>query len=152
MRISEIRDQLQDLGEIMFDKEMTTVVLNALPEEWGSFTSSIYGKKEATPFEYLWSLRTIKETRLKAKTVIGSSEQNQAYATMAKRRGKSRKFGPQKNKNLAKVQCYGYQEYEHYKRDCPKLKKDNNKIGTQEAHITEEVEDVEKKKSKKGKL
>ena len=37
----------------------------------------------------------------------------------------------------------------HYKRDCPKLKKDNNKRGREEAHITEEVEDAEKKKSKK---
>ena len=43
MRISEIRDQLQDLGEVMSDREMTTVVLNALPEEWGNFTSRIYG-------------------------------------------------------------------------------------------------------------
>jgi len=29
MRISEIRDQLQDLEEIMSDKGMTTIVLNA---------------------------------------------------------------------------------------------------------------------------
>ena len=50
MRISEMRDQLQDLGEFMSEKEMTTVVLNALPEEWGNFDSSIYGNKEATPF------------------------------------------------------------------------------------------------------
>jgi len=34
----------------MFDEEMNRVVLNALPEEWSNFTSSIYGKKEATPF------------------------------------------------------------------------------------------------------
>jgi len=39
MRISEIRDQLQELGDIMFDKEMTTIVLNALLEERGKFTS-----------------------------------------------------------------------------------------------------------------
>ena len=32
MRIFEIRDQLQELGEVMSDSEMTTVVLNALPE------------------------------------------------------------------------------------------------------------------------
>ena len=44
MRIYEIWDQLQDLGEVMSDSEMTTVVLT-LPEEWGNFTSSIYGKK-----------------------------------------------------------------------------------------------------------
>ena len=45
MRISKRRDQLQELGEVMSDTEMTTVVLNALPEEWGNFTSSLYGKK-----------------------------------------------------------------------------------------------------------
>lgn len=50
MRIFEIRDQLQDLGEVMTDREMTTIVLKALTEEWGNFTSSIYGKKEATSF------------------------------------------------------------------------------------------------------
>ena len=73
MRISEIRDQLQDLGEIIFGKEMTTIVLNTLPEEWGNFTSSIYGKKEATPFKDLWSLCKIRESWLKAKTNVGSS-------------------------------------------------------------------------------
>ena len=56
MRISEIRDQLQELGEMVSDKEMTTIVLNALSEEWGNFSSSIYGKNEANPFNELWSL------------------------------------------------------------------------------------------------
>jgi len=56
MRIYEIGDQLEDLGEVMSDREMTTFSLNALLEEWGNFTSSIYGKKEATPFYDLWSL------------------------------------------------------------------------------------------------
>ena len=41
MRIFEIRDQLQELGEVMYNSEMTSVVLNALPEEWGNFISSI---------------------------------------------------------------------------------------------------------------
>lgn len=31
MRISEIRDQLQELGEVISNKEMTTTVLNGLP-------------------------------------------------------------------------------------------------------------------------
>ena len=33
MRISEIRDQLQEMGEVMSDNEMTIVVLNSLPKE-----------------------------------------------------------------------------------------------------------------------
>ena len=67
MKISDMRDQLQELGEVMSDKEMTTVVLNALPDDWGNFTSSIYAKKEATPLSEMWSLCKIEETRLKAK-------------------------------------------------------------------------------------
>ena len=33
MRISKIRDQLQELGELMSNTEITKVVLNALPEK-----------------------------------------------------------------------------------------------------------------------
>ena len=74
MRVSKTRDQLQDLGEMMSNKEMTTIVLNSLPKKWGNFTSNIYGKKEATPFKDLWSLCKIEETRLKAKSSVGTSE------------------------------------------------------------------------------
>jgi len=40
----------------MYDKEIATIVLNALSKECDNFTSRIYGKKEATPFNELWSL------------------------------------------------------------------------------------------------
>lgn len=66
MRVSEIRCQLQGLGEIMFDKEMTIVVLNALPKEWCNvFFKHIW--KEATPFSEFSSLCKIEEPRLKEK-------------------------------------------------------------------------------------
>jgi len=58
----------------MSDPKMTTLVLNALLDEWGNFVSSIYGKKETTPFHDLWSLFKIEETRLKEKNGIGSNE------------------------------------------------------------------------------
>lgn len=58
----------------MSNREMTTMVLNALSKECGIFTSSIYGKKEATPFQDLWSLCKMEETRLKSKTDVGSNE------------------------------------------------------------------------------
>ena len=136
--MSEIRYQLQELEDIMSNREMTTIVLNALPKEWGNFTSSIYGKKEGTPFNELWSLCKNEETRLKEKSNVGSNEQTQAYVSMTERKKKFGKFGPQKRKkNMAKVQCYGCQEYGHYKRDCPKLNKDNNKRQREEEHIAE---------------
>ena len=36
MKVFQIRDQLQDLGETMSNPEMTTYVLNAIPNEWGN--------------------------------------------------------------------------------------------------------------------
>ena len=33
MKISEMRDQLQELGEVMSNREMTTVVLISLPKD-----------------------------------------------------------------------------------------------------------------------
>ena len=107
MRISEIRDQLQELGEVNSDSEMTTVVLNALPKEWGNFTSSLYGKKEATPFHDLWSLCKIEETRLKGKVDTGSSEGNQAFAATFRKKGRFGKFGPQNKRiNMDNVRCF----------------------------------------------
>ena len=109
-----MRDQLQEFGEVMSNRKMTTVVLNALREEWGNFTSSIYDKKEATTLSEIWSLCRTEETRLKAKEDVGSKAQ--AFANMAKKKGKFGKFGPRRtnNKDMSKIQCFGCQEYGHY--------------------------------------
>lgn len=48
----------------MFDQEMTTIVLNALPEEWGNFTASIWAKKEASSLKDLWATCKVEEARL----------------------------------------------------------------------------------------
>ena len=127
MKFSKMRGQIQELGEVMFDREMTTVVLNALPEDCGNFTLSIYAKKEATTLSEMWSLCKTEETILKAKEDVGSKQQS--FGTMAKRKGKIGNFGPRRtnNKDISKIQFYGFQEYGHYKRNCPELNKDNNK-------------------------
>lgn len=100
-------------------------ILNALPDEWGNFISSIYGKKEATSFSDLWSLCKIEETRLKAKNDVGSNEQTQAYVAMTRRKGKFGKFEPQKKFqkkiDMSNIQCYECNEYGHFKSNCPIL-------------------------------
>lgn len=83
---------------------------------------------------------------------MGLNEKVQAFIVMARRKGKFGKFGPQKKKkiDMSKIQCYGCQEYGNFKIDCPKLKKDNKKRKEIiEAHIIEEVEELDEKKSKK---
>ena len=78
---------------------------------------------------------------------MGVGEQNQAYPTMTRRKGKFGKFGPQKKrKNMDKVRCYGCQELGNYERDSPNRSKDMRNM--EEAHITEEVKEPESKKLK----
>ena len=45
MRVSEIRDQIQELGEIISNKEMTIIVLNALPKEWVALHQASMGRR-----------------------------------------------------------------------------------------------------------
>ena len=51
---------------------------------------------------------------------------------------------------MSKIQCYECNEYGHFKRNCSKLKKENKKGKERnEAHVTKEVEELDKKKSNK---
>ena len=79
MKISQLRNHLQGLGETISDSEMTIFVLNALPPKWSSFATSIYSKKDSTPFDELWAQCILEETRIMAKDGIGSDEQSQAF-------------------------------------------------------------------------
>ena len=43
MKMSEIRDQLGAIGEIISDKDLVLTTLNSLPRHWESFLQSICG-------------------------------------------------------------------------------------------------------------
>lgn len=92
MKFFEMRDHLQELEEVMLDKNMATMMLSALPKEWGKFTSSIYDEKESMPLNEIYTLCKIDDTILKAKDDVGSEEK--VFVAMSKRKGKFGKFGP----------------------------------------------------------
>jgi hypothetical protein len=51
VRISQLRDQLQDIEEIISAKELVNIVLNCLPKTWDAFASSMNTRKEYRTFE-----------------------------------------------------------------------------------------------------
>jgi hypothetical protein len=51
MKISEIRDQLGDIGETISDRELVLTILNALPKHWEPFLQSIGGRAELASFK-----------------------------------------------------------------------------------------------------
>jgi hypothetical protein len=55
VRISQLRDQLQAIEEIISKKELVNIVLNGLPKTWDAFAVSMNTRKEYPTFEELWT-------------------------------------------------------------------------------------------------
>jgi hypothetical protein len=55
MKISEIRDQLGAIGEIITDRELVIITINALPSHWEPFIQSISGREDLPQFDRLWA-------------------------------------------------------------------------------------------------
>lgn len=110
---------------------MATCVLNVFPIEWSSFATSVYSRKDTTPFNELW-----------AQCIF--NEKYQAFVVKSKKKKKG-KIGKSKGKqDMSKIQCLRCNEYGHFKRDCPNMKKNERKARSR-AHTTKEKEEPEKK-------
>lgn len=53
-RITHIRDELQAIDEIIYDKEFVIVALLGLPKYWNSFATGISSWKNSPSFEEMW--------------------------------------------------------------------------------------------------
>jgi hypothetical protein len=53
VRISQFRDQLQVIEEIIAEKELVNIVLNGLPKTWDAFYTSMNKRIEYPTFEVL---------------------------------------------------------------------------------------------------
>ena len=75
MRIYQLRDQLQAIYEVIYDKELVTTTLKALPESLDSFVAIICDRKDAPKFDELWANCTQEESRLLLKGEIQISDE-----------------------------------------------------------------------------
>ena len=53
VRISQLRDQLQAIEEIISEKELVNIVLNGLSKTWDAFAASMNTRKDYPTFEEL---------------------------------------------------------------------------------------------------
>lgn len=138
---SQIKEQLKDLGDKVPDNEILSTILNALTDEQGNHIAS--RKEEAIPYIRLWSLVKPEGDRMKNERSERSERRKQL---VSKQKERFEKFGipKKKRKNMAKVRCYGYHNFGHYKKDCS-----NRKRGREDDYSTKEVKELETKKGKK---
>jgi hypothetical protein len=84
VRISQLRDQLQAIEDIISEKELVNIVLNGLPKTWDAFVTSMNTRKEYPTFEELWICCAQEESRISAKEKPQKKYDNQAFITRFK--------------------------------------------------------------------
>jgi hypothetical protein len=147
VRISQLRDQLQAIEEIISEKELVNIVLNGLPKTWDAFASSMNTRKEYPTFEELWTCCAQEESRNNAKEKSQNKYDDQSFTTKFKKFRNKRKFGlrkkPNQEKDMSKIQCFNCRKYGHYRNHCLELKKRKE---TKKASIAKEREPSKKAK------
>jgi hypothetical protein len=150
VRISQLRDQLQAIEEIISKKELVNIVLDGLPKTWDAFSTSMNTRKEYPTFEELWTYYAQEESRISAKEKPQKKYDDQTFTTRFKNFRSKRKFGskkkPNQEKDMSKILCYNYRKYGHYKNHCLEL---NKKKETHEASVAEERKPSKKTKQDK---
>jgi hypothetical protein len=109
MNLSEIKEQLETIGEIMSDRELVLTTLQNLPKSWEPFIQSISGREYLPTFEHLWTDCTQEELRLRNRGVEDSSEENHALALHTKKGGKFKRNFRQTFKGEKSSSNPGYQ-------------------------------------------
>ena len=123
VRISQLRDQLQSIEEIISEKELVNIVFNGLPKTWDAFSANMNTRKEYPTFEELWNCCTQEESRINAKEKPQKKYDDQAFITRFKDFRNTKKFGsrkkPNQDKDMSRIQCFNCRKYGHYKNHCP---------------------------------
>jgi hypothetical protein len=138
VKISQLRDQLQSIEEIISEKELVNIVLNGLPKTWDAFATRMNTRKEYPTFEELWTCCAQEESRISAKGKPQKKYDDQSFTAKFNNFRNKKKFGsrkkPNQEKDMSKIQCFNCRKYGHYKNHCLKLKKRKE---THEASVSE---------------
>jgi hypothetical protein len=110
VRISQLRDQLQSIEEIISEKELVNIVLNGLLKTWDTFAANMNTRKEYPTFEELWTCCAQEESRINAKEKSQNKYEDQAFTTKFKNFMNKKNFGlrkkPNQENDMLKIQCF----------------------------------------------
>lgn len=129
MRVSQLRDQFQTIGETISDKYFVMITLQGIPPIWETFITTIRKKNGLPKFDELIGQCTQEETKMTSQESVQNHEEGEPYAFSTKykkRKGRgrpsnSRNFSPKSKeykrrfrKDKTQIECYNFHKYGHY--------------------------------------
>ena len=84
-RVSQIKEQLEAIGDNLDEDEMVMIALNGLTRPWESFIQMMCARKESMKFDIVWENFIQEETRVENMEALLKAD-DQALATHTKRR------------------------------------------------------------------
>jgi hypothetical protein len=150
MRVSQIRDQLAAIRDVISDKECVTTTLNGFPTFWIPFVQGVCERSKLSKFDKLWADCTHEECRLADQQKRLIFDEQEALTSQKNKRSSFRKNNkesnsvrvPDKKIDVSKIRCYNCQKLAHFSYDCPQEKGKRK----QQAHVAEEEESPPSKK------
>jgi hypothetical protein len=151
MRVSQIRDQLAAIGDVISDKELVTTTLKGFPTSWIPFVQGVCARSKLPKFDKLWANCTHEESRLanqQKRLIVDEEEalivQNNKRISFRRNNKEANSVRvPDKKRDVSKIRCYNCQNLGHFSYHYPQGKGKRK----HQAHVAEEEESPPSKKS-----
>ena len=127
-RVTQIKEQLEAIGDMVEEAEIVMTTLNGLPRDWESFNRGIYARRSLTKFRQLWEECVQKEERIAAREEKLNENDDQALEvnTKGKNKRKSYDHPPRKDqgfkkskKDFSNYECFTCHKMGHVAINCP---------------------------------